>query len=171
MSNGPLDPRDRGYRDDVRGTDDVRTTTGYDRVYDAPVDAGAYGAEPVVVREPYLVGVRNGAGTAALVLGILGLLTSWLLVGGVLGVFAVICGFVGIGRANRREATNHGSAVAGVVLGLLAIAVSIAVGVAGKSFYDRNKGTISNLNNCLKTATTADAQNACRTQFQDTVTK
>jgi hypothetical protein len=163
MSDAPLDPRDRaGYRDDLRTN----------RADDAVYDRGAYGAEPIVERDVPVVGLaRNGAGTAALVLGILGLLTSWLLVGGVLGLIAVVCGVVGLGRVNRREATNRGSAMAGVVLGLLAVAASIAVGVAGKSFYDRNKSDFKNLNDCLKSATTSAQQTSCQNQFKDAVTK
>jgi hypothetical protein len=58
------------------------------------------------------VAPRNGAGTAALVLGIVGLLIC-----GPLGILAVILGFVGIGRADSGYANNKGAAVAGVVLG------------------------------------------------------
>ena len=65
----------------------------------APVDnrgayPGAYGGGPVVA--------RNGLGTAALVLGILALVTCWTVIGGVvLGVLAVIFGFIGRGRVKR----------------------------------------------------------------------
>lgn len=162
MSNTPIDPRDRAaYRDDLRPA-----------AYDTPVDRGAYGAEPVVERNAPLVALaRNGAGTAALVLGIIGLLTSWMLVGGVLGLIAIVAGFVGLGRVNRREANNRGSAMTGVVLGVLAMLVSIGVGVAGKSFYDRNKSGVKNLRDCLQSASTTEAQTACQNQFKDSVTK
>lgn len=140
MSSTPLDPRDRGV----------------------------YGAEPIVVRgAPYPVLVRNGAGTAALVFGIIGLLLSPVLVGGVLGLIAVICGFVGFGRVNRREASNRGSAMTGVVLGLVAIAVSISMGV----FINSNKDNVTNLTSCLKNANTAAEQTACQNRFRDAVTK
>jgi len=66
-------------------------------------------------------------GIAALVLGIVGLLTGVL--GIILGALAIIFGGIGIGRANRGEATNKtmsgwglGLGIAGVVLGFIYIA-------------------------------------------------
>ncbi|HEY5336364.1 MAG TPA: DUF4190 domain-containing protein [Mycobacteriales bacterium] len=79
-------------------------------------DAYGYGAPPP----------RNGFGVTALVLGIIGLLTSWFLIGVLPGVLAVVFGALGRGRAKRREATNRGMATAGIVLGILAIVVWIA---------------------------------------------
>ena len=59
-------------------------------------------------------------------LAIIGLVFCWTVFGGVvLGVCAVIIGFVGRGRVQRREATNGGVAIAGIVLGFLAIIVSL----------------------------------------------
>jgi hypothetical protein len=64
-------------------------------------------------------------GIAALVTAIIALLS---VVGGiVLGVVAVILGFIGWGRAKRGEATNGGVAVAGIILGILSIIEAIAV--------------------------------------------
>jgi uncharacterized membrane protein len=66
-------------------------------------------------------------GTAALVLGIVGLLLFWTVVGGVvLGILALIFGFIGRGRVKRREADNPGAATAGIVLGSLAVVAGIA---------------------------------------------
>ncbi|WP_328677006.1 DUF4352 domain-containing protein [Streptomyces sp. NBC_00322] len=76
---------------------------------------------------------RNGLGTAALVLGIIGTITGfipflfWL--GCILGLLALILGLLGRGRAKRNEATNRGSATAGAVLGLVAMIVGVGVGV------------------------------------------
>ena len=68
---------------------------------------------------------QNGLGIAALVTAIIALLT---VVGGVvLGVVAVILGFLGWGKAKRGEATNGGVAIAGIVLGFLSIIEAIAV--------------------------------------------
>ncbi|MER5770348.1 DUF4190 domain-containing protein [Streptomyces sp. NPDC001985] len=73
--------------------------------------------------------VRNGLGTAALVLGVLGVITGpiplifWL--GGTFGLLALIMGLVGRGRAKRGEATNKGVTTVGAVLGLLAMGASI----------------------------------------------
>lgn len=76
---------------------------------------------------------RNGLGTAALVLGIIGLVFAvipflfW--IGTVLGLLALILGIVGRGRAKRGEATNKGAALAGAVLGMVGIVVSVIIGI------------------------------------------
>lgn len=68
---------------------------------------------------------KNGLGIASLVIAIIALLSVF---GGiVLGVVAVILGFLGWGRAKRGEATNGGIAVAGIVLGFLSIIEAIVL--------------------------------------------
>lgn len=183
MTNSPMDPRDGdGHSDDVR-TRPIHAAPVGRSGYDAPTDhtygasgerpfgveRGAYGTEPIVERQPaYPVAPRNGVGTAALVLGILGVLSAVVFIGGVLGLIAVILGFVGLGRVNRREATNRGSAMAGVVLGLIALAISIGVG----AFAYSNRDTLSNLGDCLQKAGSVAAEQAvCNEQFQDSVTR
>jgi hypothetical protein len=66
--------------------------------------------------------LRNGLGIAALVVAIIGLLGSFSVVGGiVMGMAAVVLGFLGRNRVRRGEADNGGVALAGIVLGVLAI--------------------------------------------------
>lgn len=70
---------------------------------------------------------RNGLGIASLVIAIVALLFVWSVFGGViLGAVAAALGFVARARVKRREADNGGVAVAGVVLGILAIVVGLA---------------------------------------------
>lgn len=57
-------------------------------------------------------------GTAALVMGILGVLIC-----GPLAVLAIIFGSMGIQRANAGRATNRGSAAAGLALGIIGTAL------------------------------------------------
>ena len=81
-----------------------------------------YGGYPPPPTSP-----KNGLGIAALIIAILGLVFCWTVIGGiVLGVVAVIIGIVGRGRAKRGEATNGGLAIAGTVLGALAVIASLA---------------------------------------------
>jgi len=62
---------------------------------------------------------RNGFGVAALVLGVLALVLSWTIIGGIVpGVLALIFGLLGLARAKRGEATNSGLSVAGAVIGV-----------------------------------------------------
>jgi hypothetical protein len=70
---------------------------------------------------------RNGTGTAALVLGIIGLVLSLFLIGGLIGIVAVILGVVGRRLAKRGEAANPGVALSGLILGIVAILVSATV--------------------------------------------
>ncbi|MEY9926108.1 hypothetical protein ABH926_000730 [Catenulispora sp. GP43] len=74
-------------------------------------DYGGYGAPPV--RR------RNGMGTAALTLGIVGFLI------GPASILAIIFGRIGLTRVARGEATNRGVAQAGFVLGIVTLALWI----------------------------------------------
>lgn len=79
-----------------------------------PMPYGDYpGAPPIL---------RNGLGVAALVVAIIALVGSFSVVGGViLGIAAVVLGFLGRNRVRRGEANNGGVALAGIILGVLAI--------------------------------------------------
>ena len=71
---------------------------------------------------------RNGFGVAALVLGVLAVLLSWTVLGGIiLGILAVIFGALGRGRVRRGEATNGRSSVAGIVLGVVGTLIAVAL--------------------------------------------
>ncbi|MER8045331.1 DUF4190 domain-containing protein [Streptomyces sp. NPDC094032] len=78
---------------------------------------------------PAPVALRNGLGTAALILGIIGTLSGliplffWL--AGILGLIALILGLVGKGRVKRGEANNKGVALTGAILGLAALILSV----------------------------------------------
>ncbi|MHC5702276.1 DUF4190 domain-containing protein [Streptomyces tirandamycinicus] len=93
---------------------------------------------------------RNGLGTAALILGIVGALSGlipflfWL--AGILGLIGLILGFSAKGRVKRGEATNKGAALAGVVLGLVSLALSVVGAVitykaVGDAVDEINKAT------------------------------
>ncbi len=69
----------------------------------------------------------NGMAVAALVLGILSVVLSWLpFFDWVLAALAIIFGAVGISRANQRMGAGKGMAVAGVILGIITIALGLA---------------------------------------------
>ncbi|WP_328944298.1 DUF4352 domain-containing protein [Streptomyces sp. NBC_00250] len=73
--------------------------------------------------------MRNGLGTAALILGIIGTLSGlipllfWL--AGILGLIALILGLVGKGRVKRGEANNKGVTLTGAILGLVSLVLSV----------------------------------------------
>ncbi|MFJ5778174.1 DUF4190 domain-containing protein [Streptomyces sp. NPDC093094] len=115
-----------GYPGAVTGYGYPGTGTGYG--YPAPVvqpapGPGYYGwpGAPVVP--------SNGMGTAGLVLGIIAdvIFCLWP-VAIVVGILAVIFGAVGRGKAKRGEATNPGQALAGIICGVVGIALGIGLG-------------------------------------------
>lgn len=69
---------------------------------------------------------KNGLGIAALVVAVIALLGSFSIVGGILGgIVAVILGVIGRSRVKSGEANNGGVALAGIILGAIAIIVSL----------------------------------------------
>src|SRR4051812_32895976 len=141
-------PRDRGPAAAWRFR-----VTDQPNPYASPTDAGPDPAPPTTPAAPRAGGepmyaqpgypqtpsgyagyapARNGFGTAALVLGIVGLILFWtIILGVILGVLAIVFGVLGRKRASRREATNGGVALAGAILGGVALAGSIALIAAG----------------------------------------
>jgi hypothetical protein len=109
--------------------------------YGTRPDSGAYGTP---------LAPRNGLGTAALVVGILALLSGVMLVGAVLGVIAIVLGLAGRARVQRGEATNGGSAMAGILTGLVGIVIAGVVIAVGVSWL--NSSTGKNYTSCVKSA-------------------
>ena len=141
-----------------------------------PPQYGAYpGGYPPPPPQPYYgftpppIGPRNGLGIAALVIAIIGLAFCWTVVGGViLGLSAVIIGFVARGRVKRREATNGSVAIAGIVLGFLAIIVSLVFIPIWIGVFDKVGGT--DYVDCLsKAGSDEQAIRKCADQFRDRV--
>jgi hypothetical protein len=102
---------------------------------------------------------RNGMGTAALVLGILSIVTCWLwYVGGILAILAIVFGVIGRQRAARGEASNRGSATAGLVTGVVGLVAVVAIVIAAVAFLNsptgkciqNNAGNSSAQQQCVK---------------------
>ncbi|MEI7915588.1 MAG: DUF4190 domain-containing protein [Mycobacteriaceae bacterium] len=86
------------------------------------------GYPPPMPYGDYTPAPRNGLGIGALVTAIVALVSSFSIIGGiVLGLVAVVLGFLGRARVKRGEADNGGVALAGIVLGVVAV-------IAGLSF-------------------------------------
>lgn len=107
----------------------------------------------------------GGMATAALVLGILALVTSITVIGGVLfGLLAIVFGIVAGRRAKRGLAPGRGRAVAGIVLGLLGLIISVALIAFGVSILNSPSG--KNLQDCLKNANgNQSAIQQCQQQY------
>ena len=124
---------------------------------------------PYATPSPPAIAPRNGLGTAALVIAIVGLLLCFTVVGGVvLGIAAVVMGFMGRGRVQQGEADNGGVAIAGVVLGFLSI-------VAGLVFipiyyYLVSQTGVVDLYDCMtKAGNDQAAQQQCETSWSQHV--
>jgi len=141
-----------------------------------PPQWGAYpGSYPPPPPLPYAgytyppTGPRNGLGITALVLAIIGLVFCWTVAGGViLGVIAVVIGFVARGRVKSGQATNGGVAIAGIVLGFLAIIVSLIFIPIWIGVFRQVGGT--DYVDCLsKAGSDQQAIQKCADQFRDRV--
>jgi hypothetical protein len=107
---------------------------------------GSYPAAPVYTGEQ---GVRSGApkngiGLAALIVGIVSLLLAWVPFLGLIGIVAVVLGIIGLRRVKARVATNKGMALAGLILGILAVLAGIFWIVAAVFFAGTFGDTIEN---------------------------
>lgn len=74
---------------------------------------------------------KNQVGVASLLLGIVALITCWLLIGVPFGIAAVLTGDSARRRVARGEANNPRTAMAGIVLG----AVAIVAGLVAVGYY------------------------------------
>jgi len=110
-------------------------------------------------------GRRNAFGTAALVLGILGVATILVVVPGLLlGILAIVFGVLGRGRARRGEADNGNLAIAGLVLGTVAVVASAALLAFGVSLLNSDEG--KRLQDCVSTAAgDRAAAQVCQDEF------
>lgn len=133
------------------------------------------GAYPPAPPQPYSgftpppAAPKNGMGITALVLAIIGLVTSASVVLGiVLGLVAVILGFMARGRVKRGEATNGGVALAGILLGLLSIIAGVVFIVIYVAVFNEVGG--GDFVSCMNDAgNDTAAQQACADEFQRTL--
>jgi drug/metabolite transporter (DMT)-like permease len=114
---------------------------------------------------------RNGLGTTALVLGIVGLALAWIPIIGyvalILGIVGVVLGAVGYRKTRKGQADNPKVAIWGTVLSALTIALSILffavlLNVASDASNDLEKWT-----ECTDKISLDDPNYAAKTQACD----
>lgn len=125
---------------------------------------GGYGGPPGY-GGPQQRGTSNGMGIAALVLGILGILTCWFIVGGFFGLLALIFGIIGRGKAKRGDASNGGMALAGLILGILSLLIAIFIAVVLGQFANE----FGNFAECMESAQTTQEQQDCEDEFNTSI--
>ena len=81
-------------------------------------------SEPVAVRRRR---TENGLGNASLLIGIVSIPLGIVLIGGGLGLFAVILGMIGRAKVKLGKADNPGVALSGVICGSVGMAVAAAI--------------------------------------------
>ena len=112
---------------------------------------------------------RGGSGMAiaALVLGLLAVLTSLTVIGGILlGLAAIVLGLVALRRARRGQGGGRVMAIIGIIAGAVGIALSIALIAAGISLLNSDSG--QDLQACLQEAGTDEAAQAqCQRDFAE----
>jgi hypothetical protein len=108
------------------------------------------------VATPTVTARRNGLGTAALLLGVVGLVLAVLVIFSPLalplGLLAIILGAFGVGRARRGEADNRGHAFTGIVTGVLAIGIAVAWGFQFVTFFTEHQSDLRHFGTCMRKA-------------------
>lgn len=134
---------------------------GYPYPYPAP---GQYPGYP---QPGALAVLKNGMGIAALIVAIAGIVTALSVVGGVgLGLTAIVLGLIGRGRAKRGEADNGGVALAGIVLGALAVIAGIGCIFIYVGIW-RTAGAGDYVECMSKAGSDAAAQQQCTEKFRE----
>ena len=122
---------------------------------------------PYAENQPHSNTGGSGMAITALVLGVLALLSSWTVIGGILlGLAAVIVGLIALSKIRQRRASGKAMAIIGIITGVLGLAVSVGLIAIGASLLNSESG--KNLQDCLEDAgNDQQAQTQCERDFQD----
>jgi hypothetical protein len=133
-----------------------------------PGQPGYPGYPPPGYPQP-AAGPRNGLGTAALVLGVVATVSTWSIIGGLIfGIAATVLGFLAYRRVKTHQADNGAIAISGLVLGGLAIVLSLVFIPIWSGFLD--EVGYSDYSTCMSAAGQKPAAvNACLMQFQSRI--
>lgn len=116
---------------------------------------------------------KNGMGIAALVLGVASLVAavSFVLFPLALlgGLVAVILGLIALTRSRTKGATNSGQAAAGLICGILALAVAIVFSVRVGTFVARNTNVFTTFDKCIAQATNRSEVSKCIATLADKI--
>jgi len=124
---------------------------------------GGYGPPP----PGYGPQQTNGLAVASLVLGIIGVVSFFFFVGGMIGIVALVLGIVAIQRARKGQAGGKNMAIAGTILGGTAIVITTIYAIALGAFFVKFGSQFRNYQDCLRNATTSQEVRDCRTRFQN----
>ena len=121
--------------------------------------------EPGQPTTPASARPRNGLGVAALVLGVASLVAalSFVLFPLALlgGLVAAVLGLIALTRGRTKGATNPGQAAAGIVCGVLALALAIVLSVRVGTLVARNTNVFTNFDRCIAQADDRSEVSTC----------
>jgi hypothetical protein len=167
---GSADTPDR--RENPAGTRQTGPTYTYPdpHQYQPSPNPGGYPPPPPYYGYPPTpMAPKNGLGTASLVLAVIALVSvATVFTPIVLGAVAVVIGFLGRGRVRRGAANNGGVAIAGIVLGALAIIVGLAF-IAIWTAVWKDVGGGDYINCMQKAGSDHFQQQQCADQFRQSV--
>lgn len=126
-----------------------------------PSYPGGPGSSAPLYGAPLATRARNGMGTAALVLGIVSIFPLALLV--VPAVLGIVFGVIGRRRVRRREATNGGFALTGIICGVVGLLLGIAGWIA--IIYVANDPSFPRYQDCQRAAVTQADKDQCARDF------
>jgi hypothetical protein len=116
---------------------------------------------------------RNGLGVSALVLGVASLVAaiSFVLFPLALlaGLVAVVLGLIAMVRGNTRGATNSGQAAAGLICGILALAISIVFAIRVGTFVESNTTVFTSFDKCIAQASNRGEVSTCISRFANDI--
>ena len=108
---------------------------------------------------------RNGLGVGALVVGVASLVAALSFVlfplGLLGGLVAAVLGGIAVTGGRTKGATNPGQAVAGIICGVLALAIAIVFSVRFGAFVAHNTTVFSRFDNCIAKAGNRSAVSSC----------
>ena len=116
---------------------------------------------------------RNGLGVSALVLGVGSLVAaiSFVLFPLALpgGLVAIVFGLIAIIRADKRGATNSGQAAAGLVCGILALAIAVVFAVRVGTLVENNTTVFTAFDRCIAQASDRGEVSTCISRFANDI--
>jgi hypothetical protein len=115
----------------------------------------------------------NGLAVAALVLGVASLVAavSFVLFPLALlgGLVAAVLGGIAVSRGRARGATSSGQAIAGIVCGVIALAIAVVYAVRVGTFVADNTSVFTTFDNCIARAGNRSAVSNCIAQFANDI--
>lgn len=102
-----------------------------------PPPGPGYGQPPGY---PPGAGGTNGVAIAALVLGLLSIPLGFIIVGGALGVIAVVLGLIGLSKARSLGGSGRGLAIGGIITGLIGIVIPVVIWIGLTGFLNSDRG-------------------------------